>query len=516
MNLVRRLALVVLLIAAAPVTAADPTMPLDLGGGVKLELVLIKAGEFKQGSPPTEAGRLDDEKLHPVKITRDFYAGKYPVTHAQFERFIKETGYKTEAEQGISGGFGWDGKELVQKKEYTWRSPGFKQTGEHPVVLVTHGDAVAFTRWLSRKAKVTVQLPTEAQWEYLCRAGTTTRFPGGNKDDDGLADAWCKENAGDGTRPVGQKKANAWGLYDTCGNVHEWCRDWYGPYPDGPQTDPEQTNEKVSDKPRRVMRGGSWLRELHNCRSAARSRNTPGSRNADNGFRIIAYADKPDPKVGDEFGELKDPDATSQSDTNTQHKEDKGSVMGGICASLFTCGCPATLGVVALVVIVMIVRKASRAATGRAAPDDGWGSVRPTGRGRATATGGGGGGAPVGGGVRLADDGFWLEGSEFPPNAVVRYRCVVGGEAKVDRIVIEPGPRGTFVYTGGRPERVEILEVVQQGASQTFGVPYDETTGYGPTTTRSRGTSPSIPPPIPPTPPHRRPDDQTFGYPSAY
>ncbi len=253
-------------------------------------MVLVKKGQFKQGSPETEGGRGSDETEREVTLTKDFYMAKYPVTIAQFRRFVEDSGYLTEAEQGSSGGFGLDGDKLVQRKDFNWKKPGYEVKDDCPVTMVTYDDAFAFIYWLRDKDKSgrKFTLPTEAQWEYACRAGTKTQYYSGAGDADLDAIGWYAGNSNKSAQPVGKKKPNAWGLYDMSGNVFEWCRDWYGPY-DGEATDPLQARSNLIEKqpPRRVLRGGSWIKAAHYCRSASRWRSSAASRNADNGMRVM-------------------------------------------------------------------------------------------------------------------------------------------------------------------------------------------------------------------------------------
>ena len=181
-------------------------VPVEITNSIGMKLVLIPAGEFMMGSaesaeevarafrdygaPP--AGLFKDEHpQHRVRITQPFYLGVHEVTVGQFRKFVEETGYKTDAEKGtggIKGAVGVDAKtgEFGSSEEYSWRNAGFEQTDEHPVVNVSWNDAVAFCDWLSRKEGKTYRLPKEAEWEYACRAGTTTRYYYGD-DPEGLA-----------------------------------------------------------------------------------------------------------------------------------------------------------------------------------------------------------------------------------------------------------------------------------------------------------------------------------------
>jgi len=290
--------------ATIPATLPAQELALDLGGKATLKLVLIPPGKFLMGSPAAEKGRDRDEVQHEVTISKPFYMGTTPVTVDQFAVFINESGYKTEAEKdGWSYGFEIQEGRLVARnvEGCSWRRPSFDQKGDHPVVQVSWNDAQAFCTWLSKKSGRAVALPTEAQWEYACRAGSTTAYPWGDNPDDGkawanMADQSLKKKltvAGAGfcswddgfafTSPVGSFKANAFGLYDMNGNVCQWCQDRYGDYEAGATTDPSG----ASAGSLRVQRGGSWYNPPERGRSAFRRRCDPGKRYDDDGFRVV-------------------------------------------------------------------------------------------------------------------------------------------------------------------------------------------------------------------------------------
>jgi formylglycine-generating enzyme required for sulfatase activity len=276
---------------------------------IGMELVLIPAGKFTMGSPPGEEGRLDNEKAHEVEITRPFYLGKYEVTKGEFARFVQDREYhggkeyQTEAERDGKGGWGLDaGGAWRQKPEYTWRNTGWTQTDRHPVVNVSRNDAVAFCKWLSAKEGKKYRLPTEAEWEYSCRAGTTTAFHSGSNDPETLAtvanvaDVSFKRKfpksttikADDGyvfTAPVGKFKPNAFGLYDMLGNAWEWCQDWYDSkyYENSPKQDPVCESAGAC----RVVRGGSFNTLARSCRAASRPFYEPAARFDNIGFRVV-------------------------------------------------------------------------------------------------------------------------------------------------------------------------------------------------------------------------------------
>jgi len=279
-------------------------LTVDLGHGVTLEFVSIPTGKFQMGSPPGRTGRQPDEESHVVEITRPFFLGKYEVTRGQFAAFVNETGYRTEAE--TDGGWGYNaarGKIEGRNRTYSWRNTGFRQTDNHPVVNITWNDADAFCRWLAKKIGRPVRLPTEAEWEYAARAGSSSPYYSG--DDTAalvkignVADATAKHQfadwddavpSADGfvfSAPAGQFAANRFGLYDMLGNVWEWCQDWYGPYAALGSKDPVRETPSP-DIPGRVIRGGGWgKRTPRNPPVTRRVAGAPGSRDIDLGFRV--------------------------------------------------------------------------------------------------------------------------------------------------------------------------------------------------------------------------------------
>jgi len=295
--------------ASTRAAAGANELTLDLGDKVTLKMVQIPAGRFLMGSPQTEKGRQDDEVQHEVTISKPFYMGVTHVTVDQFAAFVKDSGYKTDAEKdGWSAALSITAGVLDANKTAgcSWRSPSFDQKGDHPVVQVSWNDATAFCGWLSKRSGRTVALPTEAQWEYACRAGTQTAYPWGDNPDDGKGWANCADQSlkrrvpnsaaqigffswDDGfvfTSPVGSFKANAFGLYDMIGNADQWCEDRYGDYDTGAATDP--IGAKTGGF--RVVRGGSWF-DFEGCRSGSRGGTDPDFRCGYYGFRVMATAD---------------------------------------------------------------------------------------------------------------------------------------------------------------------------------------------------------------------------------
>jgi formylglycine-generating enzyme required for sulfatase activity len=284
---------------------AEPQQPkpgMLFSNSLGMQFVWIPPGSFVMGSPETEQDRQPlnaDETEHRVRLTKGFYMSIHPVTLGQFAAFVKQSGYKTEAEQRQidaeqaekEGRKTWA---FLSSKDdaVNWRNPGFDQTDDHPVVCVSWNDAVAFTKWLSQRDNKIIRLPTEAEWEYACRAGTTTPFSTDDANFDGRHSNGDGEEYGVGdegvfraaTTPVGSFPANAFGMFDMHGNVWEWCQDWFDVYPKNVVVDPEGPYTGIW----RGVRGGCWNSPPGECRSASRYWIIEASA-SDNrwGFRVV-------------------------------------------------------------------------------------------------------------------------------------------------------------------------------------------------------------------------------------
>ena len=243
----------------APTSAVSSDYTLT-ANGLSIPMVSIPAGTFTVGSPSSEVDRESDETQHQVTLSA-FKMSKYEVTFDQYDAFCDATGRSKPADEG------WG-------------------RGNRPVINVSWEDATAFARWMG------CRLPTEAEWEYACRAGTTTPFNTGNNlttsqanyDGNYPYNGNAKGKYLEQTMPVGSYPPNAWGLYDMHGNVWEWCSDWYGDYPTGAQTNPQGPSTR-SD---RVYRGGSCYGFAQRCRCAFRYSNSPGFSINDVGFRLVS------------------------------------------------------------------------------------------------------------------------------------------------------------------------------------------------------------------------------------
>ncbi|MHC4974023.1 MAG: formylglycine-generating enzyme family protein [Planctomycetota bacterium] len=289
-----------------------PGLAQEIVNSIGMTLVLIPEGEFRMGSPASDTDQQPNESPpHRVRITRPFYLGRHEVTVANFRAFVEATGYRTEAERDEKGGFGIDFETATvrQGSSIVWHSPGFpgfRQGDDHPVLLISWRDAEAFCRWLSQKEGRSYRLPTEAEWEYAARGGTTTTYWTGNAPADlrgaaNLADAslekavpaakWA-EPWDDGhafTAPVGSLRPNPFGLHDMHGNVWEWCLDRHSNeyYRTSPVEDPQGPETGAF----RAIRGGGWFNPARQNRSAQRIYFAPTFRYCLlSGFRVLLEA----------------------------------------------------------------------------------------------------------------------------------------------------------------------------------------------------------------------------------
>ena len=280
----KHLALACLLLLASPVLAPSPASsatPSHDGLQKQLEaagMVLIPAGAFMMGSPKEETGHRSDEEPQHVVQVRSFALAKYDVTRGDYAQFAKATGH--------SGGWcqEFNGDIFVKSRTRNWQNPGFDQTDRDPVVCVSYDDALAYIRWYSGKTGREYRLPTEAEWEYAARAGTTTEYYWGNSIGSGHANCdrcgshWDHSQ----TSPVGSFEPNPWGLYDMAGNVDQWTQDcWNENYIGAPTNGRARTH---GDCRVRALRGGTWNADPDILRAARRY-----SLDAPNSFSFIGF-----------------------------------------------------------------------------------------------------------------------------------------------------------------------------------------------------------------------------------
>lgn len=286
-------------------------LPVEWTNALGMKFVLIPPGRFTMGSPMAETGRKDDERQHAVTLAQAFYLGKYEVTVGQFRKFVEATKYVTDVEKS-GGGNAHDPRAVWEHHPGTsWRKPGYaglyEQRDDHPVVHVSHTDARAFCKWLSefsgksgRPLPQEYSLPTEAQWEWACRAGSGARFWWGDGEDSSgkvanVGDQSLKRVHPEWPRtimpmddghafvaPVGSFRANAFGLHDMLGNVWEFCGSRHGAYREEAATDPGDLGDKESFS----VRGGGWSNVASDCRCATRNSDPPHFGHSNLGFRV--------------------------------------------------------------------------------------------------------------------------------------------------------------------------------------------------------------------------------------
>ena len=240
----------------AEVAAAAKPGEVHVDPRAGIAFVVIPAGEFDMGAAKSQ---WDNERpVHRVGISKPFLLGKYSVTNREYQRFL-------------------EANSAIEPPQY-WSNSQFNEP-QQPVVGVSWEDAQVFCQWAG------CRLPTEAEWEYACRAGNPGAYCFGDDESELEQYAWCGKNSGGKTQPVGQKKPNKWGLYDMHGNVWEWCQDWFASdyYKQSPKVDP--TGPEKGDS--RVLRGGSWYVDPTSLRSAYRLGLAPDPRNYNIGFRCV-------------------------------------------------------------------------------------------------------------------------------------------------------------------------------------------------------------------------------------
>ena len=270
----RSLFVCVILLLGSPILGQQPKA---ITNSIGMKLMLVHADSFDMGSPDDEIGRLEiQETIHGVTISRSYYLGAYEVTQEEYKKVVGDN-----------------------PSYFSTMTMGGRDSSKYPVENLSWNDAVSFCEKLSelpdeKAAGRKYRLPTESEWEYACRASSSSAYCCGDSRDELAEFAWFEVEADDPklkdrTHPVGLKKPNRWGLYDMHGNVWEWCHDWFALYPSEAVTDPKGPPKGSV----RVYRGGSWEDRADGCRSARREGDAETHSRLHVGFRIaLSPSDK--------------------------------------------------------------------------------------------------------------------------------------------------------------------------------------------------------------------------------
>jgi len=253
-------------------------------GTKKIEAIIPISKRFMMGSIDSKSA----QPIHEVVFNYDFLVSRYPVTVGEFREFVEDVEYITDAEK-YGGAFVYNNFEWKKEKDAYWDNPYFDQSNQHPVVCITWNDADAYCHWLSEKRGEEYRLPTEAEWEFVCRAGSSGEWYFGNNELDLVNHGWYDENSEYKTHPVGEKIKNPWDLYDMYGNIWEWCEDDYSKSYDNVPVDGSAFYGKVNQK---ILRGGSWLYGASDNTSYSRGKHNLMSNFSNFGFRLTMTIEK--------------------------------------------------------------------------------------------------------------------------------------------------------------------------------------------------------------------------------
>jgi formylglycine-generating enzyme required for sulfatase activity len=269
---------IIILILAAFFNGCN-NIPKEINNSLNMKFIFIEPGTFIMGS---DEGESNEKPAHEITISNGFYLQTTEVTVGQFKFFIQETNYITTAEKE-DGTYVFTEEGYQKKEDANWRNPYFEQTDNHPIICISRKDMDAFIEWLSKKENKQYRLPTEAEWEYACRSGSSSSYFWGDSIDGKYC--WYKENSNSTTHPVGKTLPNNYGLYDMLGNVMEACSDIYDEeyYKETPTIDPKG----VTKGDEVVFKGGGWYFPSEYCRSSVRFGGERTVRSPIMGFRLI-------------------------------------------------------------------------------------------------------------------------------------------------------------------------------------------------------------------------------------